>query len=132
MTCCRDLCGSGIWGIVSGDTVCEGAQAGDLDADFISGMEELHWPEAKTDSHRGASRNDIAGLKCAPLRQRLDKRRNTEDHHITTGFLAFLPVDESLQGKNLGQMLVGNSYWAHGTEGVTAFANVELLVRWSL
>ena len=91
----------------SGEAVLELADAGDRDPHRVAALQELRRGKADADAGRRAGRDEVAGLKRQPGRDRRDERRDVEDEVARVRVLAQLAVDPAFDVEVLRRDLVG-------------------------
>src|SRR5438128_653217 len=77
------------------DAVFQRANAVDLDAHDVAGLEIPRRIKTDADTDRRAGGDDVAGLQRDALRQRRDDGRDVEDEQRYAGILAQILVDET-------------------------------------
>src|SRR3954452_8625347 len=113
----------------SGEAGLELADAGDRDPHRVAALQELRRGKADANAGRRAGRDEVAGLKRQPGRDRLDERRDVEDEVARVRVLAQLAVDPASDVEVLRRDLVGGrDPRPHRAEAVERLAEEPLLV----
>src|ERR1700678_2350059 len=95
----------------SGDGVAEGADAGDLDADDVAGLEVERRGAAGADAGGGAGQDQVAGAQRGELGDRRDQPGDRENQQVDARVLYLLAVDGG------GDPLLGDVQLVRGDQG---------------